>query len=131
MMNTLGIASWGFLIGAMGQMAFFWRLFPHVSDWLVMFPLFIPWLTVFTISFCNRPPFGPRPFRRCLMFAMGWYAGMALLAELLCFLIQPAPLAHFSSTAGRLLMYSFGAASFFVFVRACLALRRYETNTHA
>ena len=131
MMNTLGIASWGFLIGAMGQWAFFGRLFPRLPNWLVMGTLLIPWLTVYTISFCNRPPFGPRPFRRCLLFAMGWYAVMTLLAEILYFWIQPAPRGHFSLIDGRLLMYSFGAASFFVFIRACIVFRRYETKPDA
>lgn len=30
MMNTLGIASWVFLIGAMGQWAFYYRIFPRL-----------------------------------------------------------------------------------------------------
>lgn len=131
MMNTLGIASWGFLIGAMGQWAFFGTLFPHLSDRLVVGTLLIPWLTVFTISFCNRAPFGPRPFRRCLLFAMVWYAVMTLLAEILYVWIQPAPRGHFSLIVGRLLMYPFGAASIFVFVRACIVIRRNETKPDA
>jgi hypothetical protein len=131
MMNTLGIASWGFLIGAMGQWAFYYRIFPRLPAWLVMGDLFIPWLTVFIISFCNRPPFGPRPFRHCLIFAMAWYAAMTLLAEALHFFLQPVPRGHFSLIAGRVLMYVFGAVSITVFVRACITLRGYETKPDA
>jgi hypothetical protein len=128
MMNTLGIASLGFLIGAMGQWAFYYRIFPRLPDWLVMVALFIPWVTVYTISFCNRAPFGPRPFRHCLIFAMSWYAAMTLLAEALHFFIHPAPRGHFSLIAGRVLMYVPGAISITVFVRACISLHRFETK---
>ncbi len=131
-LGTLGIASWGLLIGAIGQCCFYWRLFPDIPKWIVQGVSFIPWLTVFIISFCNRPPFGPRPFRRCLLFAMCWYAVMTLLAEAFYFFIQPAPRGHFPLfIVARVLMYCFGAASFFIFVRACIQLRRYETKSDA
>jgi len=127
-MGTLSIASWGLLIGAMGQSAFYKCVFPPLSGWIVLCALFVPWLTVFAISFCNRPPFGPRPFRWCLIFAMCWYAVMTLLAETLYFVIQPVPHGHFPLIVARVLMYAFGAVSFFVFIRACIVLRRYETK---
>jgi len=130
-MGSLSIASWGLLIGAMGQWAFYYRIFPHLPDWLIFGAVIIPWLTVFTISFCNRPPFGPRPFRHCLIFAISWYAGMTLLAEALHFFMQPAPRGHFSLIAARVLMYVLGAVSVTVFIRACITLRRYETNPDA
>src|SRR5437879_214797 len=75
-LGTLSVASWGFAIGVLGQWAFYGRLFPRLPGWVVEAVLLVPWLIVFTISFCNRPPFGPRPFRRCLLFAMCWYAVM-------------------------------------------------------
>src|ERR1051325_1277205 len=99
MMGTLSIASWGLLIGAMGQAIFFTRLFPGLPkwvEWVVFCVLYVPWLTVFGISFCKQAPCGPRPFRRCLIFAMCWYAVMTLLAEILYFFIQPTPHGYFS-----------------------------------
>lgn len=131
MMGTLNLASLGLLVGAAGQSAFYLRLFPHLPAWVVMAALFVPWLTVFTISFCNRAPFGPGPFRRCLIFAMCWYGGVAVLAEALHWSIQPAPRGHFSLIVARVLMYCAGAVSFFVFIRACAVLRRYEANPGA
>ena len=53
-MGAINIASWGFGIGAGGQMAFYWLLFPGVPRWIPAALVFVPWLTVFTISFCNR-----------------------------------------------------------------------------
>lgn len=131
MMGTLNLASWGLLVGAIGQAAFYLRLFPRLPTWLVMAVLFVPWLTVFTISFCNRPPFGPSPFRRCLVFAMCWYGILAVFAEVLYWFIQPAPRGHFPLILARVLMYCAGAISFFVFMRACAALRGYEANLSA
>jgi hypothetical protein len=130
-MGILSIASLGLFIGAIGQMAIYARLFPRGPDWLVLGILFIPWLTVFVISFCREAPFGPRPFRCCLIFAMCWYSALTLLAEMLFFCIQPAPNGHFSLIVARVLIYLFGAASFFVFIRTCIAIRRYETKTDA
>jgi hypothetical protein len=127
MMSILNIASYGLLIGAMGQWGFYGRLFPHLPSWIVMGVLFIPWLTIFIISFCNQPPFGPRPFRRCLLLAMCWYAVMTLLAEILCLFIHPAPRGHLSLIVARILMYS-GAVSFIVLVRAYIVLRSHETK---
>jgi hypothetical protein len=131
MMGTLNIASWGLLIGAMGQWALYRPLFPRLPDWLILGALFVPWLTVFTISFCFRAPFGPRPFRRCLIFAIGWYWILAVLAEALCWFIQPAHHGDFSPIVARLLMYCVGAVSLFVFIRACVVLGRYEMNADA
>lgn len=131
MMSTLSIASWGLLFGAMGQWAFYIRLFPRLPIWLLMGVLLIPWLTVFITSFCNSPPFGPRPFRHCLEFAMCWYAGLTVLAETLYVFVQPPPRGNFSLIAARVLIYGFGVVSFMVFVRACITLRRYETKPDA
>jgi len=86
-----------------------------------------PWLTIYTISFCRKPPFGPRPFRRALVFAMCWYATATVLAEVLHFRVPAAPPAHFSFEATRLIMY-LGALSFIVFVRFCITLRHIEAQ---
>jgi hypothetical protein len=130
MMSRLNIASWGLLIGAIGQSGFYGSLFPRLPDW-IMFPILaLPWLTVFIISFCNQPPFGPRLFRYFLVFTMCWYGVVTLLAEALHFFIHPAPYGHFSITVARVLTY-LGALSFIVFVRACRDLSIYEVKTNA
>lgn len=129
-MSKLSIASWGLLIGATGQMGFYGRLFPSSLAWLVWVVLLLPWLTVFTVSFCKQPPFGPRAFRYCLVFAMGLYVVITLLAETLYLIIHPAPSGHFPLIVARILMY-LSAFSFIVFVRACIVLRRCETQSDA
>jgi hypothetical protein len=131
MMGTLSITSWGLLIGAMGQAFLYKHVFPHSTGWVVICVLFVPWFTVFGISFCNRPPCGPRPFRRFLIFAMIWYLAMTLLAEVLCFFIQPPSSEDFSLIVPRVLMYLFGAVSFAILIRICFILQGYETKPDA
>ncbi|HTH49726.1 MAG TPA: hypothetical protein VMB21_19590 [Candidatus Limnocylindria bacterium] len=131
MLGTLNLASWGFALGAGGQMAFYWKLLPLVPRWFVALVAFVPWLTVFAISFCNRPLFGPRPMRHCLFFAVAWYAGLTLLAEVLRLVIQSPPTVHFTLLGARVLIYLFGSVSTFVFIRAGIALRRLETASAA
>lgn len=126
-MGSLHIAGWGLAVGAVGQAALYYPLFPHAPLWLIMLPLFLPWLTVYTISFCRQAPFGPRPFRYCLMFAMCWYATATLLAEALNLVIRPAPRGHFPITLAWVLIFV-GVLSFIVFVRTVILLRRYETT---
>lgn len=130
-MQTLSLASWGFFFGALGQMLFLGNLFPRIHPWITAVFALVPWFTVFAISFCNRPPFGPRPMRHCLIFAMSWYVGMALLTEVLTFVLhRPSP-AHFSLNVARGIMYLPGSVSIFVFIRACVVLRRIETGPRA
>ena len=131
MMGTIHIAGWGLLVGAMGQAFLYKNLFPHLTGWVVICVLFVPWFTVYVISFCKRPPCGPRPFRRCLIFAMIWYLAMTLLGEALSFFIQPPPSGDFSLIVSRVLMYLFGAASFAVLIRICFILRGYEARPDA
>lgn len=126
MMTKLSIASWGLFIGAIGQAGFYRLLFPRLPSWVMVAPLFLPWLIVFIISFCNLPPFGPRLFRHSLMFAMCWYGVFTLLAEVLYLIIHPAAHGHFTIISARVLTY-IGALSFVVFVRACVFFRNYET----
>jgi hypothetical protein len=101
MMNQLSIASWGLFIGASGQGVFYGYLFPHLATWIVTGISLLPGLIVFVISFCKVAPFGPRPFRYCLVFAMRWYAAVTLLAEALYLLTRPAARKHFSIIVAR------------------------------
>jgi hypothetical protein len=130
MMNQLSIVSWGLFIGAIGQGVFYGYLFPHLPTRIVTGISLLPWLIVFVISFCKVAPFGPRPFRYCLVFAMCWYTGVTLLAETLYLLTRPAASKHFSIIVARIPTY-LGLLSFIVFVRVLFALRRYEPeNNH-
>jgi len=127
MMSRLNIASLGLAIGATGQTALYAVLAPRVPVWMIFGVLIPPWLTVYTISFCRKAPFGPRRFRHCLIFAMCWYAATTVLAEILHVLIQPAPWRHFPTIVARVLTY-LGVLSFVVFIRACVLLRRLEMS---
>jgi hypothetical protein len=129
-MGGLNIASLGFAIGAMGQYWFYGRFFPHLSHWIVGVVLCLPWLTIYTISFCNAAPFGPRPFRLCLIGAMVWYVLTCIFAEITQHFVRLPPDGHFTVTAARVLMY-FGVLSFVVFIRACISLNRYEKSKGA
>lgn len=95
MMNRLSIASLGLFIGAIGLGAFYGYLFPHLPTWIVTGISLLPCLMVFVISFCKVAPFGPRPFRYCLVFATCWYTVATLLAEVLYLLTRPAASKHF------------------------------------
>ncbi len=127
-MGTLSLASGGFFFGAVGQMLFYGSLFPRISPWLLAVLTLVPWFTVYTVTFCKQPLFGPRPMRHCLVFVMAWYVGMALLAELLALVFHPSPPAHFSLNVARAVTYLPGSVSIFVFVRACIVLRRIEAT---
>lgn len=90
--------------------------------WVILVPLVLPWLTVYTISFCRVPPFGARPFRNYLLFAICWYAAMTAIAETSLFIFRPTQV-HFPAIAARILAYS-GALSFIVLIPAYVSLRR-------
>ena len=126
-MSRLHVASWGLLLGAVGQAALYNDLWPRIPLWILFAALLPPWLTVYVISFCRQAPFGPRRFRHCLIFAMCWYAIVTLLAEALHFLNRPVPRGHFPASVARVISYA-GAFSFIVLVRACVQLRRDELS---
>jgi len=129
-MGTLNIASWGLAVGTIGQCVLYGRLPPGLPQWIMMSVLSPPWLLVFVISFCNRPPFGPRSFRRCFLLAMCWYALFTILSEALHFIFHPAPPWHFAFIVARVLMYG-GLLGFIPLLRACVLLRRLESNQPA
>lgn len=123
-MGIINIASCGLWLGAVGQSVYFLDLFPRTPKWVIEILLLLPWLTVYTISFCRVPPCGPRPFRYALVFAMCWYAIATLLAEILNFMSYPHQMNIFQPP-WRVMMY-LGALSFVVFVRFCITTSRYE-----
>jgi hypothetical protein len=122
-MSRLNVASWGLLIGALGQCVLYSSLFQHLPPWFVLIPLLPPWLTVYIISFCRLAPCGPQRFRQFLLFAMCWYAAMSLIADAMTVLFHPVPREHFSIALGRVLMYA-GGLTFIVFIRALIQIGR-------
>jgi len=128
MMNRLHIAGWGLLVGAAGQCGLLAPSVPRLPEWIVFTSLLPPWLTVYTISFCRKAPFGPRRFRHCLIFAIGWYAIMTFAAESLRFCLPPVRIGHCPAMFARALIYS-GWISIVALVRTCILLRHYETST--
>jgi hypothetical protein len=123
MMSTLNVASWGLLIGALGQCVLYSSLFQHLPQWLVLIPLLPPWLMVYVISFCRQAPCGPLRFRQFLLFAMCWYAATSLIADAMTVLTHPFPRGHLSLTVGRVFMYA-GGLTFIVFIRAFIQIGR-------
>jgi hypothetical protein len=127
MMSRLHVASWSLLIGAVGQCVLFNALVPEVPSWIIFCALLPPWMTIYAISFCRQAPFGPRRFRLCLIFAMWWYAIMALVAETLHLLMRPAPCKHFPNALAHALTFA-GALSFIIFIKSCIQLTRLEAG---
>jgi hypothetical protein len=121
-LSKLNVASWGLAVGAGGQAGIYNNLFPEMPTWAILVPVVLPWLTVYTISFCRVLPFAPRPFRNCLLFAICWYTAMTAVAETSLFIIRPTQV-HFPVIAARILGYS-GALSFIVLIPAYMSLRR-------
>ena len=110
-MGRLNTASQGLFAGALGQCIAYGRLFPGPPAWLMFGLLLLPWLLVFTISFCHAPPFGPRRFRRCLVFAMLYYTAASVVGEALGVILEVPP-----GAAARVLV-GLGALSFPVLIR--------------
>jgi len=94
----------------------------------IVFSLFlVPWLTVFAISFCQQAPFGPRPFRHGLAFAMSWYSGMTVIAEVRHHFLPSAPNRGAAVIVSQVLIV-FGFGGFVVFIRAWRTLGRILTE---
>jgi hypothetical protein len=83
MLGRLNIASLGLFVGAVGQYWCFGRFFEKAPHWMIWSALFIPGFMVFALTFASLPPFGHRPFRRCLLFAVCWYVFATLSGEAL------------------------------------------------
>jgi hypothetical protein len=129
-MSTLSVASHGLWIGAIGQAILLDRWHSPLGGKLLFAALLVPWLTVFVISFCQVPPFGPRPFRYCLLSAMCWYALFGVIAECSYDFQRSAQWSPLSAAVARGLIIA-GTASFFVFVPAYTQLRNLELEPKA
>lgn len=125
MQGIVNIASFAFFAGAFGQQCFYGRFPLHMPQWLVCGVLFLPWLAVYVISFCNAAPFGPRPYRLILIGAMCWYGALVCGAEIGQHVWRVPSDGHIPLGAARCLMY-FGCLSFIPFVLAIRSIRRFE-----
>ena len=113
------------LLGTMGQAACTGAaLKPHLPVLVV----YLPFLTVFTITFFKRSLLPPRAFRFCVLFAMCWFALVTLVAEILFHLgYMPPESPTFGRTFSRILMH-IGWLSFIPLIRLYLVTRRYEAK---
>jgi len=88
----------------------------------------IPFLVFFLLTFFKQPFLPPRPFRHCLMFAMGWFAFFTILGEVLAFfdyIPRNPPDPDASHALGRIFMYV-GWLSFIPLIQICRFARRHE-----
>src|SRR5262249_10557977 len=123
-MAALSVASWGLFIGGLGLSLAYGSLIPALPHWIGVGLSIPPWLVIFSISFCNVPPFGPRVFRRCLLFALCWYAAAAILAEAVS--LGRSGASAESHLIAAWAMVCFGTLSFVPIARAYRALSMIE-----
>jgi hypothetical protein len=116
--------------GAMGLYWFYGRVFAGAPGWIVVAALVLPWLTVHVITFCNEPPFGPVPFRRCLLAAVCAYASLAAGAEGIQLVYRLPPDGGFTLVAARVFM-SIGCLGCIPLARAYLELRGFGSEDGA
>jgi hypothetical protein len=109
-------------IGAIGLFWFYGRVFPPGARLFVGAALCLPWLTIHTITFFNRPPIGPLGFRRCLLGLVCAYASLIVAAESIQFIDHFPNWGNISVTTARVVMYA-GCICFIPFARAYLVLR--------
>lgn len=127
MLGRLHLSGMSLLVGAMGLSWFYGRMVVAVPKCLVCTALMLPWLTVHTIAFCNVPPFGPKPFRRCLLGAVCAYASLAVVAEILHLAYRVPADSSIPVAAARALMYT-GCLGCIPLTRAYFDLRGLGTD---
>ncbi len=127
MLGRLNLFGYALVPGTVGLHWFYGRLFPGVSSWVVWGILFLPWYTIHAITFAKVPPFGARPFRRCLLAVVCAFGLLVVGAEIIQFVYHLPAEGSFSLTIARILTYC-GCICFVPFVRAYLTLRDSEAT---
>lgn len=122
MLSRLHLFGLTLLPSALGLFWFYGRLSTSVPRWIVGATLLLPWLVIHTITFCNEPPFGPVPFRRCLLAVVSAHAVLTATAEVIQFTYRLPPDGGFSVSFARVFMYA-GCIAYIPFVQAYLILR--------
>ena len=136
--GTLQIVGQLLLVGGLGQAVCGAELFSsaadHGSPVLVFGGLIVvPWMLVFwTTGLKGPPPFGPKFFRRCLLFIMVWYGSLTLLVEAASVFrhfyplpgTTPPPWVRFITRG----MMDIGLLSFIPYIRECIFLRHLESK---
>jgi hypothetical protein len=125
-MGKINVASWALLLGAVGQ-ALLLGLMDRVPHWLVLVPLFGPWLLGYVISFCRIAPCGPGRFAQILIFAMAWYSVNAFVCELIWLLFPASRAQMYSAVIPHALCWG-STFSFIVLIRAVRDARDYRAN---
>ena len=125
MQGVINLSSLALLVGAFGLNWFYTRFPLHLPHWLIQAILFLPWLAVFTISFCNAAPFGPRTYRRTLAGVMCWYFLLAVGTEIGQQIWHLSPDGCVPLIAARCLVL-FGFLSFIPFTLAIRLLRKID-----
>ena len=86
----------------------------------------LPALTIYVLTYLNRPILAPRQFRFCLLCILSWYAFFAILAEVLCSIgYLPSEGPRFALRLLRITMH-FGWLSFIPLGYGYIAIRRHE-----
>jgi hypothetical protein len=117
------------ILGCLGQTAFMSPVVkPYLPAWMVV-PIFIlPYLLVFLITYFKRSFLSPRQFRFCLIFAMGWFAAVTIVAEILCQLgYMPPDSPAYGRTMARVLMHV-GWLSFIPLICLYVLVRQAESQ---
>jgi hypothetical protein len=115
----------------MGQAAFMGpMLTPRFPVAIAAIVIALPGVVVFTLTFFKQPFLPPRPFRLCLLLAMGWFALLAIFAEgLLHFGYLPPESPKYARTLARCLMHV-GWLFFLPLARLYVNSRRFEAKQH-
>ncbi|MES2571245.1 MAG: hypothetical protein V4710_14465 [Verrucomicrobiota bacterium] len=116
-----------FFIGIIGQTAF---LSPVTKSYLpaliaVMISM-TSMLIVYAITIFRRPWLAARPYRFCLLFAMCWFAGATIFAEILYGLGYMPPDSPAYAGSGTRVMMHIGWLSALFMIPLYIAIRRYE-----
>jgi hypothetical protein len=132
-LEVLSLAGYfALLIGVMGQGAFLGPVLKQtIPSWLKATLITFPWLIVFTLTYCKQYFLPARILRFSLLFAMSWFALLAILAESLLALGQlPAESAAYALTPARCAMH-FGWLSFFSLSRLYADLGKLQSAASA
>ena len=126
MIGKLHLIGYGLLIGGIGQYGYVRITTEQPMLRKLSLIVFLPWITVFVLTLCQRPPCGVRIFRRWLAAALGMYVTLLCLIEIMCVISNEAKSHSQSSLVlERGMMYS-ALLSVALLLRAFLLLKQRE-----
>jgi hypothetical protein len=95
---------------------------------IVCLPICVPLLTVLTITYFKQPFLSPRTFCFCLLFAMGWFALLAVAINILSLLGYMPPESPKFARSACLVFANVGWVSFVPLIRLHRVIRRHESS---